>query len=76
MGELTLGKEASEQLAEIEQLHKTVDRRSYSRPPICFNELDVNQARAAGVLIESERAAVIVDRSLYRELAGRRLHAR
>ena len=73
VGELTLGKNASEQLAEIEQLHKTVNRHSYSRPPIRFNELDVNQPRAAGVLIESERALVIVDRSLYRELAKQAL---
>ncbi len=73
VAELKLGKKAAAQLAEIEELHKTVSRHSYGPPPIRFNELDVDQARAAGVLIESERAPVIVDRPLYRELAKQAL---
>src|ERR1019366_582578 len=49
---------------------KQVTPHSYGGPPIRFTEEDVDQARAAGVLIEFERgAAIIVDRPLYRELA-------
>lgn len=67
--ELKLGKKAAEQVAEIEELHKKVNRHAYGPPPVRFNETDVDQARAAGVLIESDRSPVIVDRLLYRELA-------
>jgi ParB/RepB/Spo0J family partition protein len=71
--QLKLGKKATGQLAEIEQLHKQVNRHSYGPPPIRFSEQDVDQARAAGVLIESGSAPVIVDRGLYRELAKQTL---
>jgi hypothetical protein len=71
--DLKLGKKAVAQLAEIEELHKKVNRYSYGPPPIRFNEQDVDQARAAGVLIESDRSPVIVDRPLYRELAKQAL---
>ncbi len=73
VAELKLGNKAAAQLAEIEELHRTVNRHSYGPPQVRFNELDVDQARAAGVLIESERAPVIVDRPLYRELAKQAL---
>lgn len=71
--QLRLGKRAATQLAEIEQLHKQINRYSYGPAPIRFNESDVDQARAAGVLIESAGAPVIVDRPLYRELAKQAL---
>jgi ParB/RepB/Spo0J family partition protein len=71
--ELKLGKKATEQLAEIEELHKKVNRYSYGPPPIRFNEQDVDQARAAGVLIDTDPSPVIVDRPLYRELAKQAL---
>jgi ParB/RepB/Spo0J family partition protein len=68
--ELRLGKRAEAQLAEAERLHKQLDRYAYGPPPIRFDESDVDQARAAGVLIEFEQGRpVIVDRPLYRELA-------
>lgn len=68
--ELRLGKRAEEQLAEAEKLHKQVTPYAYGGPPIRFIEQDVDQARAAGVLIEFERGRpIIVDRALYRELA-------
>lgn len=68
--ELRLGKKAEDQLAEAEKLHKQVTPYSYGPPPIRFTEQDVDQARAAGVLIEFERGRpIIVDRALYRELA-------
>jgi hypothetical protein len=71
--ELKLGKKAAAQLAELEELHKKVNRYSFGPPPIRFTEQDVDQARAAGVLIESDRSPVIVDRPLYRELAKQAL---
>jgi ParB/RepB/Spo0J family partition protein len=72
IAELRLGKKVEEQFAEAEKLYKQVTPRAYSPPPIRFEEEDVDQARAAGVLIEFERGRpLIVDRSLYRELAKR-----
>ena len=41
--------------AEAEKLHKQITPYAYGPPPIRFNEEDVDQARAAGVLIEFER---------------------
>ena len=50
--------------------HKQLDRYAYGAPSIRFSESDVDQARAAGVLVEFENARpIIVDRSLYRELS-------
>jgi ParB/RepB/Spo0J family partition protein len=70
IAELRLGKRAEAQLAEAERLHKQLDRYAYGPPPIRFDETDVDQARAAGVLIEFEQGRpIIVDRPLYRELA-------
>jgi hypothetical protein len=62
-----------------EKLHQQLDRYAYGPPPVRFSEQDVDQARAAGVLIEFERERpIIVDRPLYRELvkaAIKRTHA-
>jgi hypothetical protein len=70
IADLRLGKKAEEQLTEAEKLHKQVTPYTYGPPPIRFTEDDVDQARAAGVLIEFERGRpIIVDRPLYRELA-------
>jgi hypothetical protein len=67
---LRLGKKTDQLLAEATTLHKQLDRYAYGRPPIRFSDQDIDQARAAGVVIEFEHAApVIVDRALYRELA-------
>ena len=67
---LRLGKKAAEQLAEAERLHRQLDRYAYGPPAIRFNEADVDQARAAGVLIEFEHGTpVICDRALFRDLA-------
>lgn len=67
--QLRLGKKAQAQLVEIEQLHKQINPYAYGPPRIRFGEQEVDQARAAGVLIEGEGVPVIVDRPLYRELA-------
>jgi len=69
IAELRLGKKAEDLYAEAEKLRKQIDRYAYGPPQIRFNDDDVDQARAAGALIEFERGAgIIVDRALYREL--------
>jgi ParB/RepB/Spo0J family partition protein len=69
IAELRLGKK-TEQLYELaETLHRQLDRYAYGPPQVRFSDEDVDQARAAGVLIEFERGRpIIVDRPLYREL--------
>ena len=70
IAELKLGKKIDELLEHATGLHKQIDRYSYGLPPIRFSDQEVDQARAAGVVIEFERSAsIIVDRPLYRELA-------
>jgi ParB/RepB/Spo0J family partition protein len=67
--QLRLGKKAQAQVAEAEKVHKAVNRHAYGPPTFRFTDLEVDQARAAGVLIELEDSApIIVDRPLYREL--------
>ena len=67
--ELRLGKKADEALAMADELHRKVDRYAYGPPPIRFADAEVDQARAAGVLIEfDEGTPIITDRSLFREL--------
>ncbi|MGA2322045.1 MAG: ParB/RepB/Spo0J family partition protein [Solirubrobacteraceae bacterium] len=70
ISELRLGKRAEAAYAEAEELHKQLDRYAYGPPSIRFADAEVDQARAAGVLVEFERGtAIITDRALYRELA-------
>ena len=67
--ELRLGKKTEKLLAEVENLHKQVNEYAYGPPTVRFTDTEVDQARAAGVLIELERSTpIITDRSLYREL--------
>jgi ParB/RepB/Spo0J family partition protein len=67
---LRLGKKTEALLDEGGTLHKQLDRYAYGAPTFRFTESDVDQARAAGVLVEFENARpIIVDRSLYRELS-------
>ena len=69
IAELRLGKKTEELHAQAEKLHRQLDRYAYGLPPVRFTDADIDQARTAGVLIEFERGrAIIVDRSLYREL--------
>ena len=76
IAELRLGKRAEAQLAAAERLHKQIDRYAYGPPTIRFTDADIDQARAAGVLIEFEQARpIIVDRPLYRELVKAALKA-
>ena len=69
IAELRLGKKTEQLYADAEKLHKQLDRYAYGPPQIRFTDEDVDQARAAGVLIEFEHGRpIIVDRPLYREL--------
>jgi hypothetical protein len=69
IADLRLGKKTEQLYAQAEKHHRQLDRYAYGPPPVRFTEADVDQARAAGVLIEFERGRpIIVDRSLYREL--------
>ncbi|MCA1680106.1 MAG: hypothetical protein LC777_14725 [Actinobacteria bacterium] len=66
---LRLGKKTDALLTQAEQLHKQLDRYAYGPPTIRFTQSDVDQARAAGVLIEFDSGpAIICDREVYREL--------
>jgi ParB/RepB/Spo0J family partition protein len=70
VGELRLGKKTDAALVEAEALHRKLDAHAYGPPSIRFAESDIDQARAAGVLIEFEHGTpIITDRPLYRELA-------
>jgi ParB/RepB/Spo0J family partition protein len=69
IAELRLGKKADAQYEQATKLHKQLDRHAYEPPEVRFSDEDVDQARAAGVLIEFERSRpIITDRGLYREL--------
>jgi ParB/RepB/Spo0J family partition protein len=69
IAELRLGKKTEELYAQAERLQRQLDRYAYGPPQVRFTDADVDQARAAGVLIEFERGRpIIVDRTLYREL--------
>ena len=68
--ELRLGKKAEAAYAQAEALHRKVDRHAYGPPSIRFTDAEVDQARAAGVLIEFDHGTpLITDRALLRELA-------
>lgn len=72
-GEITglrLGKKTEAAYAQAEELYKQNNRHAYGPPTVRFEEAEVDQARAAGVLIEFEHGTpIITDRTLYRELA-------
>src|SRR5215211_2910490 len=69
IAELRLGKKTEQLYADAEKLHRQLDRYAYGPPPVRFIDSDVDQARAAGVLIEFQTGRpIIVDRPLYREL--------
>jgi ParB/RepB/Spo0J family partition protein len=70
IAELRLGKKTEQLYTDAEKLHRQLDRYAYGPPQVRFAEEDVDQARAAGVLIEFDGPGrpIIVDRPLYREL--------
>ncbi len=70
ISELRLAKKALGSYAEAEALHKQIDRHAYGPPTIRFAAEEIDQARAAGVLIEFDHGTpIITDRALLRELA-------
>ena len=66
--QLRLGKKVTTEYEELCELHKKVSYYSYGTPEVRFADAEVDQARAAGVLIEGVGSPLIVDKSLYREL--------
>ena len=65
---LRLGKKAEAAYERAGELTRALDRYAY-HVDVRFDDSEIDQARAAGVVIEFERSApIIVDRSLYREL--------
>jgi ParB/RepB/Spo0J family partition protein len=67
---LRLGKKTDALVAEAEKLRKQVEQYAYGPPTFRFDAADVDQARAAGVLIELDGSApIITDLAHYRELA-------
>jgi hypothetical protein len=74
VAELKLGKVAEEQMAEVDKLFEELNPYAYSSQLVRFIEAEIDQARAAGVLIEFEHGApIITDRKLYRELVKQAL---
>jgi hypothetical protein len=70
IADLRLGKKTEQLYEQAEKLHRQLDRYAYGPPQVRFSDADVDQARAAGVLIEFDGPGqpIIVDRPLYREL--------
>ena len=70
IADLRLGKTTEQLYEQAEKLHKQIDRYAYRPPEVRFIDEDVDQARAASVLIEFDGPGrpIIVDRPLYREL--------
>ena len=68
IAELKLGKKTTALYAEAKTLHGQLDRYAYGPPPVRIGEAEIDQARAAGVLLELDRTQVILDRGVYREL--------
>ena len=70
LAKLRLGKKITALVDEATKLHKQVDQHAYGPPTFRFTEADVDQARAAGVLLEfaDARTAIVCDHAVYREL--------
>ena len=68
IAELKLGKKTTALYAEAKTLHGQLDRYAYGPPPVRIGDTEIDQARAAGVLLELDRTRVILDRGVYREL--------
>jgi ParB/RepB/Spo0J family partition protein len=68
VAELKLGKKTTALYTEAKTLHGQLDRYAYGPPPVRLGEAELDQARAAGVLLELDRTQVILDRGVYREL--------
>jgi ParB/RepB/Spo0J family partition protein len=66
---LRLGKKTDALVTEAERLHKQIDQYAYGPPKFRFDASEIDQARAAGVLLELDGSVpIITDLALYREL--------
>jgi len=69
---LRLGKKTDALVAEAEKLHKQVEQYAYGPPSMRFCDAEIDQARAAGVLLEftggGGRTPLITDLNVYRQL--------
>ena len=68
IAELKPGKKTTALYAEAKTLHGQLDRYAYGPPPVRIGDAEIDQARAAGVLLELDSTRVILDRGVYREL--------
>jgi ParB/RepB/Spo0J family partition protein len=67
---LKLGKRAQADYDIVAELEKKLDRYAFGQPRVPFTDDDVDQARAAGVLLElAGSQPMVIDRGVYRELA-------
>jgi hypothetical protein len=74
VAELNLGKVAEQHIAEVDKLCKELNPYAHASQLVRFIDAEIDQARAAGVLIELEHGApIITDRKLYRELVKQAL---
>jgi ParB/RepB/Spo0J family partition protein len=64
IAELKLAKKTTALYSEAKALHEQLDRYAYGPPPVRLAEAEIDQARAAGVLLELGRATVILDRGV------------
>jgi ParB/RepB/Spo0J family partition protein len=67
-------------LAEADKLHRQVEQYAYGPPTMRFADAEIDQARAAGVLLEltsggGQRAPLITDLTVYRQLVKQAIHA-
>ena len=66
---MALGKKVDALFAEIEELERKVLSYAHAQVAICLDDTEVDQARAARVLLEfGKHHTLITDRDLYREL--------
>jgi ParB/RepB/Spo0J family partition protein len=64
------GKKDLALLAEADKLHRQVEQYAYGPPTMRFSDAEIDQARAAGVLLEftGGRTPLITDLDVYRQL--------
>lgn len=75
ISDLRLGKKTEALLEEATTLHKQLDRYAYGAPPVRFTESDVDQARAAGVLVGAASGRPVDSEAEARREHGRQMRA-
>ena len=72
IAELKLGKKTTALYSEAKALHEQLDRHAYGPPPVRLADAEIDQARAAGVLLELGRVTAILDLTRRRHRRRRR----